>query len=572
MASEFQLLDEAIALLKRSRGARSRQLAHQLVRGAVRGVIRESGQVGAHHVRVLSRDLESAWTAYESSRDGRTRDALGRLNAVKSSLDSLRVAQGAGGVESIRVVVKGCVGEQLYAQDVPVDRIPKKARGAGATERISPDGSTVIARRPKSKVWVVQFPKLLPWQEEVYRDTAPNIAVTVGRQSGKTTLGVCRTLADAFLGRDAYWIAPSFRHADNAWGILERLVAALGDRIPGIKTWGRPYLKVVVPAGGTWQLQSSDDPNSLRGGTGDVLWLDEFAFGRPDVLEVVQPIVAVRQGRMLFASTPNGRNHHFDVHEAAEASGWSRYHLTALEAGLIDPEAIERARDLMTPAAFAAEYEASFETSGAQLFHREHLQHYRTEVVGDETVHLLGDESVPARTCRVFATADLAVSTKTSADFSVVATWAATPKGHLLLIDAIRDRLEADGVIAALRLAHAKHGGTIYVERATQSLAIVSMAKRESLPIDDVKAEKDKLSRAQAAAHLMATGRMWFPRPQAAPWVTDLLDELFSFPSGRHDDFVDCLSYASLQASERKPRIHAYQGPSERGDRVAVPG
>src|SRR5687767_5689860 len=114
VASEFQLLDEALGLLNRSRGARSRQLAHQLVRGAVRGVVREAGQIGAHHVRVLSRDLEAAWAAYEGSRDGRTRDALARLNAVKSSLDSLRVAQGAGGVESIRVVVKGCAGEELY--------------------------------------------------------------------------------------------------------------------------------------------------------------------------------------------------------------------------------------------------------------------------------------------------------------------------------------------------------------------------------------------------------------------------------------------------------------------------
>jgi phage terminase large subunit-like protein len=54
--------------------------------------------------------------------------------------------------------------------------------------------------------------------------------------------------------------------------------------------------------------------------------------------------------------------------------------------------------------------------------------------------------------------------------------------------------------------------------------------------------------------------------------VTDLLDELFSFPSGRHDDFVDCLAYASLQASERKPRIHAYQGQNDKGDRVGVLG
>ena len=35
---------------------------------------------------------------------------------------------------------------------------------------------------------------------------------------------------------------------------------------------------------------------------------------------------------------------------------------------------------------------------------------------------------------------------------------------------------------------------------------------------------------------------MFFPKE--APWLTDLEDELFAFPNGRHDDQVDSISQA----------------------------
>lgn len=85
-SDSFTLLDEAVALLKRSRGARSRQLARQTVRGALKAVVREAGQVGDHHARALADDLQGAWRSYEAVKDGDVRNALGHLVAVSSSL------------------------------------------------------------------------------------------------------------------------------------------------------------------------------------------------------------------------------------------------------------------------------------------------------------------------------------------------------------------------------------------------------------------------------------------------------------------------------------------------------
>ena len=231
-------------------------------------------------------------------------------------------------------------------------------------------------------------------------------------------------------------------HRDDAWVDCLRLVRAIGDRAPGVKVELRPTFRISFPSGGTLQFVSSDDPDSLRSATKDGLVLDEAAFMSEDVWHVVAPVLAKRSGRALLASTPNGMNWFHDIFEAAEREGWSRYHHTTQDGGLVPLTAIEEARATYPPDTFQREWEAVFTSASAQLFHREHLQHYRTEISDDEKVFRIGDETVPARKCRIFSTADLAVSTKTSADFSVVATWAATPKGHLLLVDAIRDHLE----------------------------------------------------------------------------------------------------------------------------------
>ncbi len=52
-----------------------------------------------------------------------------------------------------------------------------------------------------------------------------------------------------------------------------------------------------------------------------------------------------------------------------------------------------------------------------------------------------------------------------------------------------------------------------------------------------------KVERANAASVWCANGMVWLPQPgEAAPWLMDFEDELYSFPQGTHDDQVDALS------------------------------
>jgi hypothetical protein len=74
-------------------------------------------------------------------------------------------------------------------------------------------------------------------------------------------------------------------------------------------------------------------------------------------------------------------------------------------------------------------------------------------------------------------------------------------------------------------------------------------AGQNNVPISELKADTDKLTRALPAAARADTNRLWFPDVEAAPWVTDWIDELISFPNGAHDDVVDVVAYAARVAA-----------------------
>ena len=54
----------------------------------------------------------------------------------------------------------------------------------------------------------------------------------------------------------------------------------------------------------------------------------------------------------------------------------------------------------------------------------------------------------------------------------------------------------------------------------------------------------DKISRLNAVSDIFASGRVWAP---ATRWAEEVIDEVASFPSGEHDDYVDTVSLAMMR-------------------------
>jgi predicted phage terminase large subunit-like protein len=173
------------------------------------------------------------------------------------------------------------------------------------------------------------------------------------------------------------------------------------------------------------------------------------------------------------------------------------------------------------------------------------------------------DRPVRLAECWRFVTVDLAASTKTSADYTVAGVWAITPFGDLVLLDGDRGHIEETahwGMVRALRERWS--ADVVYVESRMFGTTLVYEAGRAGVPVQELQADTDKLTRALPAAARADTGRLWLPDVESASWVTDWIDELISFPNGTHDDVVDVVAYAArvvaahwLPAEEpRRPR------------------
>jgi predicted phage terminase large subunit-like protein len=73
---------------------------------------------------------------------------------------------------------------------------------------------------------------------------------------------------------------------------------------------------------------------------------------------------------------------------------------------------------------------------------------------------------------------------------------------------------------------------------------------------------RSKVARAEAVSPAFESGLVLFPSA-STPWKGDLIEELASFPGGRHDDQVDALTY-SLERLRAAPR--SFVGPVQRVD------
>jgi len=187
---------------------------------------------------------------------------------------------------------------------------------------------------------------------------------------------------------------------------------------------------------------------------------------------------------------------------------------------------------------------------GGAIFKRENFRYYGRS----KDSYLLYDveggvaEVVPTEGCWLFMTADLAVSTKTRSDYTVICVWAVTPKNDLLLLDMDRQRLEHPDQMDVIKSMHMKYGyrsASIDIESTQYQLALVQEAVRAGLPAVGIRADRDKLARALPAANRMEQHTIYLPTNTW--WVDDVEGELLVFTGrqDKHDDIVDNFSLAA---------------------------
>jgi predicted phage terminase large subunit-like protein len=208
---------------------------------------------------------------------------------------------------------------------------------------------------------------------------------------------------------------------------------------------------------------------------------------------------------------------------------------------------------------FSQEYEAEFISAGAGMFKQAWFRYWHWPSDDNHEAYVLGDRAVAVGDCKRFTTVDLAWTVGERADYTVICTWAVTPNKELILIDAIRAKLEGPDIIPHLKAVFGTYEpGYIAVEKATKTTSILQEAVREGLPVKEIRAEKKKEMRAMLATARMERGLVWFPMKSRNDWVDELETELLVFPNGAHDDFVDNVSYACLEIARPGSKLVSF--------------
>ena len=178
---------------------------------------------------------------------------------------------------------------------------------------------------------------------------------------------------------------------------------------------------------------------------------------------------------------------------------------------------LETTRAELGQTLFCALYQGDPVSSSGGMVKSAWFMRYEQPAPGLLVYHYKGiDRRLPLATFHRFMTCDLACSTKTTSDYSVLAVWAQGPMGELLLLDQHRARMEAPDIVPAIGALVDRYGVSIvWIESVAFQLSIVQEARRAGIPVRELRPTKDK------------TSRLW----EATPFLEACNSSLRSSPS-----------------------------------------
>ncbi len=141
---------------------------------------------------------------------------------------------------------------------------------------------------------------------------------------------------------------------------------------------------------------------------------------------------------------------------------------------------------------------------------------------------------------------DCTFKDKEEGDFVVGQVWARKGADRYLL-DQVRARMTFTETVEAMRQLSYKWPQTNrkLVEDKANGTAVMDVLKKELPGIIPVEPFGGKIVRATATTAVAEAGNVYIPDPSIAGWIGDFVEEMSAFPTGSHDDQVDCYSQAN---------------------------
>ena len=190
--------------------------------------------------------------------------------------------------------------------------------------------------------------------------------LNIGRQFGKSLLGINQMLYWMINSKGSHigWVTPIYKQGKKVFDEIEK--ATLKS---GLFNYNRSDL-TIKGFGSQISFFSGERPDNIRGNTFDFLIMDEYAFTRPELWdEVLSATVLVRGKKVIFISTPNGKNHFYKISLMPNYDDRYKYFkYSSYDSPLINKADLdERSRNLPNHI-FKQEYLAEFLDNGSGLF------------------------------------------------------------------------------------------------------------------------------------------------------------------------------------------------------------
>jgi predicted phage terminase large subunit-like protein len=165
------------------------------------------------------------------------------------------------------------------------------------------------------------------------------------------------------------------------------------------------------------------------------------------------------------------------------------------------------------------------------------------------------DEETPPPCDYTLMSWDTAFEKTNRADYSACTLWGVfeypddtgTPQSNLILLNAFRDRMEFPELKKrAIEEWKEWSPDSVIIEKKASGAPLIYELRAMGIPVQEYTPVRgnDKISRLNAVSDLFASGRVWAPGTR---WADEVIDEVASFPSGEHDDYVDAVSLALMR-------------------------
>lgn len=212
--------------------------------------------------------------------------------------------------------------------------------------------------------------KQIPIIDACFDDSIKYVVGCTGRQFGKTFMSINILLKWVLEDNNsvAMFVSPVFSQAKKVFSEMTNAIAGTGITTAINKS--DLFIKFIN--GSIIYFRSAEREDTLRGYTLDYLVVDEAAYIKDNVWStVLRPTVLVRGKKVLFISTPKGKNWFYEVSTRGENDDYPQYQTfrgTSFDSPFISAEELNEAKMSLPPSIYQQEILAEFISDGGEVF------------------------------------------------------------------------------------------------------------------------------------------------------------------------------------------------------------